>query len=110
MKKSSNEYGTEPFFIGTVSLKSELLKTLENELDFFPLAKFFFTHSSTMKPYECSIMDSKEEISQDKNHVTSIANFAWRNVETMTFKALSITLEGILDKTRHFYEAATLIL
>lgn len=55
MKKSSGDYGVEPIFIATVSLKRELLKKFEDELDFFPSANFVIVHSLTINPSQNSI-------------------------------------------------------
>ena len=45
LKKLYDDYGAEPTFTHTVSLRRELLKIIENKLDFFPSAKFVILHS-----------------------------------------------------------------
>ena len=44
LKELCDDYGIEPVFTHIVNLKREPLKKFENDLDFFPFAKFIIMH------------------------------------------------------------------
>ena len=97
--------GLKPVFIHTVSLEKELLNKFENDLDFFPSAKFFVVHSSTKNSCRYSATILKGQIFQGKHNVRSFASVLCKKVEITTFKNLPKLLEDMLGKATYLDKA-----
>ena len=61
VKELQGDYGIEPIFPHIVSLKRELLRKVENELDFFSLVKFVIFYSSAINSCQYSGVILKEQ-------------------------------------------------
>ena len=95
----------KPIFTHTVSLEKELLNKFENDLDFFPSAKFFVIHSSTKTSCQYSATILKGQIFQDKHNVRSSASVLRKKVEIMIFKTSPKLLEDMLEKATYLDKA-----